>query len=94
MWKLQRDYAGTFPALPPRGYYQIGDGYKTLKNYPTQIKRVQKVLNWAMDEDIATDCKYGEETATLQKKFQKKYNLDVNGKFGNKSLDIVKKIKK
>ena len=47
-----------------------------------------------MDEDIATDCKYGEETATLQEKFQKKYNLDVNGKFGNKSLDIVKKIKK
>jgi len=92
--EVKRGYTGTFPALPPRGYYQIGDGYKTLKNYPTQIKRVQKVLNWAMDEDIATDCKYGEETATLQEKFQKKYNLDVNGKFGNKSLDIVKKIKK
>lgn len=47
-----------------------------------------------MDANIATDCKYGEKTAALQEEFQKKYNLDINGKFGDKSLAIVKKIKK
>lgn len=91
---VKKGYEGTFPALPPRGYYQIGDGYETLKNYPTQIKRVQSLLNWAMDATIKVDSKYGDETAALQSEFQKKHNLTVNGKFGDKSLAILKKMKK
>ena len=89
-----RGYTGTFPALPPRGYYQEGDGYKTLVDYPTQIKRVQKLLNWAMNGNLKVDGKYGEKTADLQKKLQKKYKLPVNGKFGDKSLKVCKNMKK
>lgn len=92
--KEKKGYTGTFPVLPNRGYYQIGDGYKTLTMYPTQIKRVQKLLNWAMNGNLVVDGKYGEKTADLQKKLQKKYDLPVNGKFGDKSLKVCKNMKK
>lgn len=91
---VKKEYTGTFPALPERGYYQKGDGYETLKDYPTQIKRVQKLLNWAMDGHLNIDGKYGEKTEALQKKLQDKYGLPVNGKFGDKSLKVCKSIKK
>lgn len=90
----KQGYSGTFPALPPRGYYQIGDGYKTLKNYQTQIKRVQKLLNWVMSGKLKIDGKYGKDTAVLTEKLQKKYGLPVNGKFGKLSLEKAKKVKR
>lgn len=90
----KKTYSGTFPALPPRGYYKVGDGYKTLTNYTTQIKRVQKLLNWIMDTSIVVDGDYGEKSASLCKKFQKKYGLTVDGEFGKKSLAKAKTIKK
>jgi hypothetical protein len=86
-------YTGTFPALPPRGYYQIGDGYKTLTDYKTQIKRVQKLLNWAISSGLKEDGEYGAKTAAAVEALQKKYGLSVNGKFGKLSLGQCKKIK-
>ena len=65
-----------------------------MKDYPTQIRRVQKLLNWVMDADIKVDGKYGVDTAALETKLQKKYGLPVNGKFGDKSLAVCKKVKK
>lgn len=88
------NYPGTFPALPPRGYYQQGDGYETLKDYPTQIRRVQELLNWVMDASIDEDGKYGADTVKLESELQEKYGLPVNGKFGDKSLAACKKVKK
>ena len=90
----KKKYTGTFPALPPRGYYKKGDGYKTLTNYTKQIKRVQKLLNWIMNASITVDGDYGEKTETLCEKFQKKYGLAVDGEFGKKSLAKAKTIKK
>ncbi len=87
-------YSGTFPALPPRGYYQIGDGYETYKDYKTQIKRVQKLLSWITGSSLKVDGKYGEKTAVVQEKAQKKFGLTVNGKFGNATLKKAKKLEK
>lgn len=91
----KKTYSGTFPALPPRGYYTLGDGYKTLTNYTTQIKRLQKFLNWCLDDDlIVVDGDYGSDTEKKVIKFQKKYGLDADGDFGKKSLAKAKTIKK
>lgn len=91
----KKKYSGTFPVLPPRGYYQLGDGYKTLTDYPTQIKRVQKFLNWCMEGKlIEVDGKYGTDTRDKVKAFQEKYKLEVDGKFGSECLKKAKTIKK
>lgn len=89
-----KTYSGTFPALPTRGYYKLGDGYKTLTKYTTQIKRLQKFLNWCMSSGLTVDGQYGEKTVAAVKAFQKKYSLTVDGQFGAKSLTKAKTIKK
>lgn len=89
-----KTYTGTFPALPPRGYYLPGDGYKTLTNYKPQIKRVQEFLNWAIDARLTIDGQYGPATETAVRAFQKKYGLKVDGSFGLKSLAKAKNVKK
>ncbi len=90
----KKTYSGTFPALPPRGYYKLGDGYKTLTNYTTQIKRLQKLLNWILDLTLTVDGDYGKKTAEAVATFQKKYSLTVDKEFGQKSLAKAKTIKK
>lgn len=88
-------YSGTFPVLPPRGYYTLGDGYQALTDYTTQIKRLQKFLNWCMDgELLEVDGDYGKETEAKVRAFQKKYGLTVDGEFGKNSLAKAKTIKK
>lgn len=91
---VKKKYSGTFPSLPERGYFKLGDGYKTLTNNTTQIKRVQKLLNWIMGASIKVDGDYGPKTEALCKKFQDKYGLVVDGEFGTKSLAKAKTIKK
>lgn len=90
----KKKYSGVLPTLPPRGYYKLGDGYNTLTNYKTQIKRLQKFLNWAIGANLTVDGKYGEKTAAAVAKFQKLYSLTVDKKFGSKSLAKAKTVKK
>lgn len=90
----KKTYTGTFPTLPPRGYYMSGDGMTTLTNYTTQIKRLQQFLNWAVDAGLTVDGKFGSATEAAVKAFQKKYGLTVDGKFGSKSLAKAKTVKK
>lgn len=87
-------YTGTYPVLPDRGYYKEGDGITTLTDYPTQIKRVQKLVNWALGINITVDGKYGAKTADAVKKLQQKFKLSVNGCFGEKCLEKCKELKK
>lgn len=91
----KKTYQDTFPALPPRGYYKLGDGYETLTNYKTQIKRVQKFMNWCMSgELLKVDGEYGVKTQNKVAKFQEKYKLTQDGKFGSETLKKAKTIKK
>lgn len=93
-------YSGEYPILPDksfgvsRDYYKIGDGIVTLKNYPTQIMRVQKLLKWAGFYDGKIDGKYWLETTAAVRKCQKHFKLQVNGKFGKKCLAKLKEYKK
>lgn len=86
-------YSGTFPVLPERGYYQLGDGYKTLNNLLNQIKYLQLFLNWAVDVKLEIDGHYGELTEKAVALFQKQYGLVVDGLFGTKSLEMAKSIR-
>lgn len=90
----KKSYSGTYPSLPPSGYYQNGDGTSALKSYRTQIKRVQALLNWILDSKLTVDGKYGDKTEKSVKSYQKKYDLTVDGQFGSESLKKAKTIKK
>lgn len=89
-----KGYSGTFPVLPPRGYFMLGDGYETLTNYPTQIKRVQQLMNWVMNETLSVDGEYGPNTERVVTAYQKAYGLTADGQFGKASLKKAKTIKK
>ena len=92
--KEVKAYSGTFPKLPSRGYYKLGDGYLTLTSYSLSIKNLQKFLNWAIDAGLKIDGDYGPKTVAAVKIFQKKYGLVVDGEFGSKSLVKAKEVKK
>ena len=87
-------YNGTYPALPPRGFYQNGDGITTLKNYPTQIKRVQMLMNWAVNAKLAVDGQYGKATTAAVNKFKKKVGLKQDGCFNLSTLNAAKEFTK
>ena len=93
-------YKGTYPVLPDsswgvkRKYFKIGDGIVTLKKYPEQIKRVQRLLKWAGFYTGEVDGKYWTGTAAAVRKAQKYFDLDVNGCFGEKCLKKFKKYRK
>lgn len=87
-------YPGKFPALPKRGYFKYGDGIYSNMSYQTDIKRVQKIVNWVMDFNLSTDGKYGEKTDKAVTKMQQRFGLSVNGCFGNKCLKVAKDYRK
>ena len=93
-------YKGTYPTLPDdswgvkRKYFKIGDGIVTLRKYPEQIRRVQRILKWAGFYPGEVDGKYWAGTAAAVRKCQKYFDLDINGCFGSKCLAKLKKMKK
>ena len=94
-------YTGTLPSFPLlRSYYKNGDGIVRLKNYPTQIKRVQNALNWALSgvsgfSKLTVDGQYGNATEKAVRLFQTRYKFkDVNGKWGKLCNAQMKKIEK
>lgn len=97
----KKPYSGILPVLPDesfgitRKYYQYNDGVKTLKNYPTQIKRLQDTLKWAgyhiADKEYG---KYLETTRDAVKSLQKDNGLPINGMYGIKCLTTIKNMKR
>ena len=93
-------YTGIYPVLPDssfkvkREYYKMGDGIVTLTRYITQLMRVQRLLKWAGFYSGDIDGKYWVATAAAVRKCQKHFGLEVNGCFGKKCLEKLKKMKK
>ena len=83
----KRGYAGTFPTLPKRGYFANVDS-------GTQVKNLQRLLNWAADTKLSVDGSVGPKTIEAVKTFQKKYGLAQDGLFGKACLAKAKTIKK
>lgn len=92
----KKGYSGTFPTLPNRGYYKLGDGYKQLtgSNTKTQIQRLQRFLNWAVNSGLSVDGDYGPKSVASVVKFQKTVGISADGKFGKNSLAKAKAYKK
>lgn len=85
--KVAEKYSGTFPKLPERGYFEDGDD-------GTQVKNLQKFLNWYGGYGLKVDGIVGPKTITAVKKFQKAEKLTADGLFGAKSLAKAKAVKK
>lgn len=81
-----KEYTGTFPVLPSKGYLENGDK-------GTQVKRLQKFLNW-YGAKLDADGIFGAKTKEAVKAFQTIENLEIDGKFGKKSLAKAKLIKR
>ena len=82
-----KTYGGPFPKLPGRGYFKRGDK-------GTQVKNLQKFLNWFGNYKLAVDGSYGPKTEAAQKKFQKACGLKQDGMFGEASLSKAKRVRK
>ena len=80
-------YSGTFPKLPSRGYFKTGDT-------GSQVKYLQKFLNWYGKYGLSVDGDLGAKTLSAVKKFQTATGLTVDGLFGSKSLAKAKSVKK
>lgn len=83
----KQNYSGTFPTLPSRGYFVKGDK-------GTQVKNLQKLLNWLTGANLVIDGDLGNNTYNAVKKFQTDNGLVVDGLFGSKSLAKAKSIQK
>lgn len=51
----------------------------------TDVKHVQKFLNWCIKAGLSVDGKCGSKTTSAIKKYQKQYKLKVDGVFGPQS---------
>lgn len=82
-----KTYSGTFPTLPSRGYFRN-------KDTGTQVKYLQKFLNWAVNSVLIIDGIIGPLTISAVKKFQKAVGITQDGLFGKNSLAKAKTFKK
>lgn len=82
-------YAGEFPKLPKRGYFQKYD-------HGEEVRKMQKFLIWAGFScgEAGADGVYGPATFDAVEKFQKANGVPVDGKFGPMSLAMAKTIRK
>ena len=85
--ETKKTYSGTFPKLPTRGYFAEGDE-------GTQVKNLQKFLNWYGNYGLSVDGILGSKTISAVKKFQNAEKLTADGYFGAKSLAKAKTITK
>lgn len=101
--KAEKTYTGTYPSLwngretaTRKGFYQYRDGIDTLKNYPTQIRRVQMLLNWCDDTlpDLVIDGEFGKLTRAKVNACRRAAGLEENGLFDEDLLNWAKALKK
>lgn len=85
--KNTKAYSGAYPDLPKRGYFKKGDK-------GSEVKKLQKLLNWILDTTLTIDGVIGAKTINAIKNFQGKYGLESDGLFGGASLSKAKKIRK
>lgn len=95
-------YTGTYPDIKVK--YTVTDkkgkkstktrNYLTVADQGTQVKNLQKFLNWHGEYGLVVDGDFGSKTAVAVEKFQKAEKLTVDGMFGSKCLAAAKKVKK
>lgn len=83
-WLSEKTFHFTLPA---RGYFQYADT-------GTQVKNLQKFLNWYGGYNLEVDGDLGSKTRAAVRDYQDKEGLAVDGLFGKASLNRAKIIKK
>lgn len=86
-WNESKNYSGEYPKLPSRGYFKKGDK-------STEVKKLQKFINWALDIKLAVDGSYGNITFNEVKRFEKLVGNKANGLYGENDLKASKEFKK
>lgn len=78
-------YTGKLPALPGRGWFQVGDKGE-------QVKLLQKFLVWCGFSvgSAGVDGEYGNATKNAVREFQSLYGLSVDGAWGKQCNDKAK----
>ena len=84
---VRKKYAGTFPKLPKRGYFKSGDR-------GTQVKYLQRLLNWLTGSGLAVDGIVGQKTINAVYAFQEDVGLYEDGLFGRNCLAKAKEVKR
>lgn len=87
-------WTGSYPDLPDRGYYLIGDGYECNTGYRYDIRDIQSFLNWAIDARLDVDGNYGIKTSEAVAKFQNLVGINVDGSYGSDTLAAAKSFSK
>lgn len=82
--------AAIYPSSAYTGGLPTGTVKKGSKG--TNVKHVQTFLNWCLKAGLAVDSYCGKHTVAAIKRYQKQYNLKVDGVFGNQSLKKAKEI--
>lgn len=87
LYRYEGTYEGTWPKLPKRGYFDIGDK-------GVNVGRVQSFLVWAGYDvgKYGIDNYYGPDTAAAVSAFEKDHDLEVDGQFGPVCLKVAKKV--
>lgn len=95
-------YTGTFPNIKVK--YTVTDkkgkkstktrNYLTAGDQGTEVKNLQKFLNWYGSYGLTVDGDFGSKTDVAVEKFQAAEKLIIDGKFGSKCLAAAKKVKK
>lgn len=87
-------YIGTYPKLPPRGYFMLYDGMKSYVSYKPDIKKVQKLVNWITGSTLEVDGEYGKKTKKAVMTMQKILGVRPDGEFGTYTLNAAKEFYK
>ena len=82
--------AAIYPSSPYTGKLPKKNVRKGSKG--ANVKRAQKFLNWCIKAGLSVDGECGKSTVRAIKKFQKQYNLKVDGVFGAACRRKAKKI--
>lgn len=92
---VKKTYSATFPKLPARGYFKYDPKKpKIIYDSGTQVRNVQKFLNWAIGANLVVDGDYGPATYNAVKAFEKAVGIRQDGLFGKDCLKKAKAYKK
>ena len=86
----KKTYSGVFPKLKKHGK----DLYLGLGDKGSDVKKLQKFLNWYLGHGLKVDGDFGAMTRRAVLEWQESQKLEKTGLFGKTSLGIAKKVTK
>ena len=94
-----QDHGGTYGIIQSIGKYTKiwrpkGTSYFSKGDTFTDVRKLQRFLNWYGNYGLAEDFIFGTQTEDAVKDFQKKEGLTVNGRFGSEELAQAKRVRK